>query len=129
VVAVDVDVSKLEDLRDRPGIELVEADLENRPWPLEGSQFDAVVVAHYLHRPLFPRLAECLGSGGLLLYETFAQGHERYGRPRNPDFLLRGGELKNAFGETLDVLEYEQVLETEPRPALKQRICARKPIR
>lgn len=129
VVAVDVDLSKLEDLRDDPGIELVEADLENRPWPLGGRRFEAVVVTNYLHRPLFPTLVESLAPGGVLIYETFAEGHERYGKPTNPEFLLRDGELMHAFGETLDVVAYEQRLDTEPSPALRQRICALKPPR
>lgn len=124
VVAVDIDVSNLEDVRDVPGIELVEADLEHRRWPLEGRRFDAIVVTNYLHRPLFPVLAQSLAPDGVLIYETFARGHERFGSPTNPDFLLRDGELMQVLGRLLHVVEYEQTLEEQPRPALKQRICA-----
>ena len=41
-----------------------------------------------------------LAPGGVLVYETFLQGHERFGRPRNPDFLLRPGELRAAVVES-----------------------------
>ena len=60
---------------------------------LDGRRFAAVVVTNYLHRPLLPALVACVASSGLLIYETFAAGNERFGRPSNPDFLLRPGEL------------------------------------
>jgi SAM-dependent methyltransferase len=76
-----------------PACEAVVADIENGPWPFSGRQFDAVVVTNYLWRPLFPVLLQSLAPGGLLLYETFAQGNETVGKPARPDFLLQTGEL------------------------------------
>jgi len=73
--------------------ETVPADLEDGPWPLPGRHFDAVVVTNYLWRPLFPALKAAVTPGGLLIYETFAQAHAAFGRPRRPEFLLRPGEL------------------------------------
>jgi SAM-dependent methyltransferase len=55
--------------------------------------YDLIVVIHYLHRPLFPALLEALAPGGYLVYETFTLEQARRGRPSNPDFLLRHGEL------------------------------------
>lgn len=127
VVAVDRDVSGLADLRGQRGIELHEADLENHPWPFPGRTFDGVVVANYLHRPLLAVLAESVADRGVLIYETFARGHERLGRPRNPDFLLREGELLEAFGRApFAVVGYQQVREDSPTPAVRQRICVRR---
>ncbi len=98
-------------------------DLEgDRPWPLAARRFDAVVVTRYLHRPLLPRIVAAVAPSGRLLYETFAAGHDRFGRPRNPRFLLHRGELLAAVGNTLRVLAFEDV-ET-PRPARIQRIAA-----
>jgi SAM-dependent methyltransferase len=71
----------------------VQADIENGPWPFAGEQFDALVVTHYLWRPLLPTLVASLAPGGVLVYETFASGNETVGRPSRPDFLLRPGEL------------------------------------
>src|SRR5262249_11710330 len=97
------------------------------PWPLAGRTFAGVVVANYLHRPLLPTLVASVGPGGALLYETFAVGNERYGRPSNPDFLLRPGELLEAVRRALEGGAYENVTLEGPRPAVVQRIAARRP--
>src|SRR5687767_6415947 len=105
-------------------ITFVKADLEGgKPWPLAGRRFGAIVVTNYLHRPLFPRLAESIDDNGVLIYETFMAGNERYGRPSNPDFLLRPGELLEAFG-ALTVAAFEQGVVERPKKAVVQRICA-----
>ena len=77
-------------------------DLESGAWPLAGEAFDAIVVTNYLHRPLFPLLLDALADDGVLLYETFARGNEAYGRPTNPDFLLRTGRALAAGGAPPD---------------------------
>jgi hypothetical protein len=81
-------------------------------------------VVNYLHRPLFPHLLAALSPGGVLIYETFAAGNERFGRPANPDFLLRPGELLEVVRGRLRVLGYEDVFSADPKPAMIQRICA-----
>ena len=121
VTAVDRDVSTL---LDHPNIERLQADLEDgSPWPLPDRRFGAAVVTNYLHRPLFASLAAALAPNGLLIYETFALGNERFGRPRNLDFLLRPGELLDAFA-ALTIVAFEQGEVTRPRPAVIQRIAA-----
>jgi SAM-dependent methyltransferase len=115
--------------RDIPGARFVRADLEDgSPWPLGEERFDGIVVANYLHRPLLPRIAQALAPGGVLLYETFMRGNERYGRPSNPAFLLEPGELWRAFGG-LHVIAFEQGRDLEPKPALRQRLCAARPAK
>ncbi len=122
VVAVDRNVAALaEDAR----IETVEADLEDgSPWPLGERRFDGIVVTNYLHRLLFPDLASALAAGGVLLYETFAVGNEAYGRPANPDFLLKDGELLAAFPAELRIVAYEAGYVERPAPAVVQRVAA-----
>lgn len=124
VEAVDRDAAMVAGLSGVPGITARCADLEGGPWPYEGWQFAGIVVTHYLHRPLFPRLLSSLGPGGVLIYETFAAGNERYGRPSNPDHLLRPGELLEVVRGRLRVVAYEELYVPEPRPAMVQRICA-----
>jgi SAM-dependent methyltransferase len=102
------------------------ADLESAEWPYTGMTFGAVVVTNYLHRPLFPQLLESVATGGVLIYETFALGNERFGRPANPDFLLKPGELLHIVGNRFRVIAYEDVYMELPRPAMVQRICARR---
>jgi SAM-dependent methyltransferase len=107
-------------------VRLLAADLESAPWPYPGQCFDAIVVTNYLHRPLLPVLVDSLEHGGLLVYETFARGNERFGKPSNPDYLLAPGELLEAVRGRLRVLAYEDVVVEEPRPAALQRVCARR---
>lgn len=123
VVAVDRDPALFTD--PPPGVELVGADLEAGPWPFPGRRFDAIVVTNYLHRPLLPLLVASLEPGGVLLYETFAQGQEKLGKPSNPAFLLAPGELLDAVRERLRVVAFEDLTVGAPRPARVQRICAR----
>lgn len=102
--------------------EMVQADLEGAPWPLADRRFDAVVVTNYLWRPLFPRLLESMTPGGVLLYETFAQGHELIGKPGRPDFLLAPGELLRVCSG-LRVVAYEHGCLAQP-DRFVQRIAA-----
>lgn len=127
LVAVDRKTDALFDLSDRDDVEIIEADLEDgSPWPLGSRQFEAVVVANYLHRPLFPAIVGAVAPGGLLIYETFALGNEAFGKPSNPDFLLRPGELLDAVAGHLRVLAYEDLIVDDPKPAAVQQICARR---
>ena len=104
VTGVDRDAAALASLR---GIAQVQvADLEGAPWPLPGERFDAVVVTNYLWRPLWPQILAALAEGGVLIYETFADGNQSVGKPSRPDFLLRHGELLEV-ARGLRVVAYE----------------------
>lgn len=124
VLAVDRDAEALARLAGAPGVETRIADLEGMPWPFEAAMFDAVIVANFLSRPLFPHLLAALRPGGVLLYETFMQGNERFGRPSNPDFLLAPGELFDWVGGILTPIAFEQGVVPTPKPAVIQRLCA-----
>ena len=152
VDAVDRDAQALSTLRNVIGVRTVCADIENGEWPCERGCYAGVVVANYLHRPLFPELLAALAPGGALIYETFARGQERYGRPSNPDFLLKPGELLEVVRGRLRVIAYEDLevvlsspiaplpataardeakstaadapITLQPKPAVVQRICA-----
>ena len=125
VTAVDRDLSGIADTIGRPGLEALEVDLEDgRRFPLAGRRFAGVVVTNYLYRPLFPALIAAVAPGGALIYETFAKGNERFGRPRRPEHLLNPGELLEAVRGQLRVRAYEDLIVEAPRPAAIQRICA-----
>lgn len=126
VDAVDRDNAALSRLAAVPGISPCCADIEGGAWPYAGRAFGAIVVANYLHRPLIPVLLDALAPNGVLIYETFALGNERYGRPANPDFLLKPGELLEAVRGRCRVIAYEDTYVDEPRPAMIQRICAQR---
>lgn len=105
--------------------EVVQADIENGPWPLEGQRFAGVVVTNYLWRPLLPVIVDSVAQGGVLIYETFALGNEKFGKPSNPDFLLRPGELLEAC-KGLTVVAHEEVTLSGPDRRV-QRIAATRP--
>jgi len=125
VVAVDRNLERLGELCNHPKVSAMEVDLEGtQPWPFQKSRFAGIVVTNYLYRPLFPRFIESLDDNGVLIYETFAKGNERFGHPRNPDYLLEDGELLQRFGPSLYIISYEQLELGEPNPAVLQRIAA-----
>lgn len=140
VVGLDRDLGGVADLEGGMGVTLVQADLERAdlegagpesggsggrgaPLPIDG-RFAGIVVTNYLHRPLFPAILAALEPGGVLIYETFADGNARFGRPSSPAFLLRRGELLEAVRGTLQVVAFEQGEIAVPKPAVVQRICA-----
>jgi SAM-dependent methyltransferase len=125
VLAVDRDARVLSALADCPGVETLVADLEGDDWPLAGRQFAGVVVTNYLWRPRLPEVCALLASGGVLIYETFMVGNEAYGKPSNPDFLLRSQELRwVAAAAGLREIAFEEGYVATPKPALRQAICA-----
>lgn len=124
VTAVDRDAQALAGLAGVAARTMV-ADIEAGPWPLPDQRFDLVLVTNYLWRPLLAQIVASVAPGGWLIYETFAIGHQRYGRPSNPDFLLRPGELLDTVRGTLRVAAYEEGLLDGP-PRWVQRIAARR---
>ncbi len=127
VEAVDRDVTALAKLQDLPGVTTRECDLEGGPWPYHGRAFDGIVITNYLWRPLMPMLLNLLAEGGVLIHETFMSGNELIGKPSNPKYLLRSGELLEiVMRKHFTVLAFEQGEVELPRPAVIQRICARR---
>lgn len=125
VEAVDRDAAALAGIAAQaPGIATRVADLEGGLWPYRGRKFDGIVVANYLFRPLLPTLLDALDINGVLIYETFMVGNERFGKPANPAFLLRRDELLDLVRPRLAVVAFEQGEVDFPRPAVVQRLCA-----
>ena len=122
VTAVDKSVEPLAGI----DAEIITADLEDGgPWPFEGRTFDGIVVTNYLYRPTLENLIANLAPGGVLIYETFARGNEQFARPRNPDHLLKSGELLELVRGRLQVVAYEHgQKDSQPLPGVVQRSCA-----
>lgn len=124
VLAVDRDASVLGSMQGT-GVEFRQEDLEGGRWSFAAERFDGIVCTNYLFRPRLDLMAELLAPGGVWLYETFAQGQQAWGRPTNPDFLLRPGELARlAQRARLHLLAYEDGVAGGERPARVQRMVA-----
>jgi SAM-dependent methyltransferase len=124
ILAVDQDISAVESLQAET-IQTQKLDLEGADWPLLNQQFSAIVVTNYLFRPFLDELPKMLTEGGVLIYETFADGNAEFGKPSNPNFLLKPGELLAlAQRSGLKVIAYEDIYLEQPKPARVQRICA-----
>ncbi len=124
VDAVDRDEQALAGLQSEERVSTLLADLEAASWPLKGRLYDAVIVTNYLYRPRFDAVLSLLAPGGVLLYETFMIGNERYGRPRSPDFLLQPRELLDRLGPDFGIVAFEQGECGDPPSKVIQRVCA-----
>jgi SAM-dependent methyltransferase len=127
VMAIDRDLASLQQIKSSIpdlAIQTEAIDLETDTWSLSHlGQFDAVIVTNYLYRPFLQKLPNLLNSQGVLIYETFALGNEAFGKPSNPDFLLKPNELLG-FASNMRILAYEDLTVTQPKPACVQRVCA-----
>lgn len=131
VTAIDKNTSALAQLAEQEMLEVIEYDMEtgapvfDGEGPLSGRKFGAVIVINYLYRPHFEGLINAIMPGGLLIYETFALGNEDYAKPRNPDHLLRSGELLDLVSKRMQVVAYEHgLVKNGDIPGVKQRLCA-----
>lgn len=125
VTALDRNREALAGLTGIPGISVIDHDLEadGARWPVAAGAFDGIIVTNYLHRPLMKDILDALAPGGVLVYETFAAGNEKYGKPSRPDFLLQPGEMLEVCAG-LTIIAFEQGRETAPAQCVRQRICA-----
>ena len=134
VLAVDYDPAVLAQLAQTvpsPQLETVCLDLETpsaaRDVLLAPARYAGIVVTNYLHRPLLPKLLDSLIEGGVLIYETFAEGNAQFGRPSNPAFLLQPGEwaqLCLGAPQSIHLLAFEDGFVDVAKPAMLQRVCA-----
>lgn len=125
VTGIDRDLSRVEDIAGRKDVGLIEADLEaDRAFALKDMRYDGVLVTNYLWRPILDDIIGCVAEDGVLIYETFALGHERHGKPSNLDFLLNNNELLGAVLPRLTIVAYEHGLRGGDYPKIVQRIAA-----
>lgn len=131
VTAIDKNTSALAALAHQERLQIIEFDMETdmplfgQAGPLSGQTFSTIVVVNYLYRPNLQGLLAALAPGGLFLYETFALGNEAFARPRNPDHLLKSGELIDLVAGRMQIVAYEHGrIENTDIPGVKQRLCA-----
>ncbi|MFL2830525.1 MAG: class I SAM-dependent methyltransferase [Candidatus Puniceispirillales bacterium] len=127
IAAIDKDSKRLDEYRKFNYINTICFDLEtDEEWPLKKDYFDIIIVVNYLYRPRIKNLISLLKTGGYLFYETFALGNEKYGSPKNPDYLLKDKELLNLFSKENEILSYFNGMVTEEKISIKQRCVIKK---
>jgi SAM-dependent methyltransferase len=129
VEALDRDPDAIAALDGVAGVTPRLADVEGGPWPYHSRAFDAIVVTNYLYRPLLPLILNALETEGVLIYETFMVGNEQFGKPTNPAYLLRSGELLDVVRRRLTIVAFEQGEISGSRQAVVQRLCAVRAMR
>ena len=127
VTAIDKDQEKLNKYKNHNNINTIPFDLETeKEWPLSREYFDVIIVVNYLYRPKIKKLIDLLKKNGYLFYETFSFGNEKYGSPKNPDFLLKDGELLDIFENELVPLSYYNGKIIGENISIKQRASFKK---
>ena len=127
ITAIDWDRQKLKEYENYNYINTICFDLEtDEEWPLKNEYYDIIIVVNYLYRPKIKKLINLLNNGGHLFYETFALGNEKYGSPKNPDYLLKDKELLNLFSKENEILSYFNGVLTEDKISVKQRCLIKK---
>ncbi len=127
ITAIDKDSQKLNNYKNFNYINTICFDLEtNKKWPLKDEYYDIVIVVNYLYRPKIRELLKLLKNGGYLFYETFSVGNERYGSPKNPNYLLKNRELTNLFSKENEILSYFNGKVIEEKISIKQRCIIKK---
>ena len=126
VIAIDRNASVLTPLAELPGVKTLCHDLESAHWPLAASMADLVIVSNYFWRPHLQHVFQLVRPGGWLLYETFSEGNGQFGKPSNPDFLVRHDELLTAVPADWTVHAHWQGYTEIPNPAMRVRLAAQR---
>ena len=127
ITAIDKDIDKLNLYKNIENINTICFDLEtDKEWPLEKESFDIIIVTNYLYRPKVKELTNFLKKDGFIFYETFALGNEKYGRPSNPDYLLKNRELIDIFKSKFDIMYYFQGKVIHDKTSIIQRCALKK---
>ena len=78
--------------------------IERDPFAVE---YDLIMCIRYLERSLLSRVIPyLLCDGGVFMIHTFMVGAEKFGKPKNPDFLLKPNELVHLFCGRVDAYGY-----------------------
>jgi SAM-dependent methyltransferase len=131
VILGDVSATALKEAKTRAekkgvNVQFWHVDLEkNGGNPLQEDFYGGILVFRYLHRPLMPCIGKALKRQGILFYETYTVDQPQFGKPHNPHFLLKHGELVRWFAGWSIIHHFEGIMD-RPKRAVAQIVC-RKP--
>ena len=124
VISLDINKEKILNLIFNKSICPIQLDIEaSNAWPFINKTFDTVIVTNYLYRPIFKNIINSIKLGGTLLYETFSIENSTFGKPKNPNYLLKPQELLNlAKKNKMEIINYEEIIIQHPIKKALQRI-------
>jgi SAM-dependent methyltransferase len=127
VISLDISKEKILKLTSNKLIYPIQLDIEaSKAWPFINKTFDTVIVTNYLYRPIFKNIINSIKLGGTLLYETFSIENSTFGKPNNPNYLLKPQELLNlAKKNNMKIINYEEIITQYPIKKALQRIHAK----
>lgn len=110
VSSVDIKEQSFKALKN---IKYFKIDLENNEIDLTKQPpfdifYDLIIIFKYLNIPLVKKLPKFLNNNGVLICETFMEGNEKFGRPNNPNFLLKKNQLKKLSLDGLKIVLFNQ---------------------
>ena len=83
------------------------ADLTN--YQIAKNTYDVILNFYFLERSLFPHIMKGLKQDGMLLFETYTTEQPKYGKPHNPDYLLKPNELLQSFTDLHVIFYHERI--------------------
>lgn len=86
------------------------ADLEG-DYKIPENYYDLIICFNYLQRDLVPQMKNGLREKGMIVYETYTVDQIQFGKPKNPDHLLKPNELLDMFRDFRCLYYREGVLE------------------
>ena len=86
------------------------ADLENN-YVIKKDTYQVIMCFNYLQRLLIPQIKDGLLKGGMVIYETFIVDQKQFGKPTNPNYLLKHNELLDLFRDFRCLRYHEGIIE------------------
>ena len=128
IYSVDKNNEFLNNLKSSMNIKTICQDLENQQkWSFSDNKFKVVLVTNYLFREKLNAIFSLVDLNGYIIYETFAIGNEKYGRPSNPNYLLKKNELLLFKPDNFDTIEFFEGLKIEnSKKSIVQRLFAKR---
>ena len=87
-------------------------DLE-KDFFIKEENYDVILCFNFLQRSLIPHIKKGLRHSGIIVYESYIIDQAQFGRPTNPDYLLKHNELLDFFRDFRCLRYHEGIMGRE----------------
>ena len=122
-----VAVSQLQSFVKKQSLAVLAKQIDLTVYRIPDRTYDLIINFNYLERSLIPQIIKGLKPGGMILFETYTIEQPRYGKPHNPDYLLKPNELINSFKELHIIYYHERLDHTSEQTKALASLLAQKP--